>query len=218
MSDATTRAEPAKAAEMPPSPPEGWTDPAPDRPIPFWSALRQDLVAQIPGDRREKSAIGWTLTTARIALTSPGFKVTFFYRLNHTISQRGGRPGRLVAGIINWFVHHAFFCAIAPSARLHGGLILPHPQGVIIGSSVVVGPRAWIYQNVTIGGAGGKLGEPKIGADCRIHCGSVIAGPITLGDEVVVSPLSLVQRNVPSRSMAVGVPANVFPQFSKAKG
>jgi serine O-acetyltransferase len=70
---------------------------------------------------------------------------------------------------------------------------------------------------VTMGGTDGKDGEPTVGADCRIYTGAVIGGPITLGDEVVVSPNSLVQRSVPSRSMAVGVPANVFPKFAKPK-
>lgn len=219
MSEPTTRAEPATAGPPPSSAaPEGWFDPAPGLPIPFWDALRQDLMAQIADGHWPRSVLGWALTAARIALLSPGYKVTLGYRICHTISLRGGPPGQFAARLINGFLHHAYFCAIAPTARLHGGLVLPHPQGVIIGSAVVVGPRAWIYQNVTMGGAGGKHGEPTLGADCRIHCGAVIAGPVVLGDEVVVSPLSLVQRNVPSRSMAVGVPANVFPQFSKAKG
>ena len=61
----------------------------------------------------------------------------------------------------------------------------------------------------------GNVWQPTVGADCRIHSGAVIGGPVTLGDEVVVSPNSLVQRSVPSRSMAVGVPANVFPKFAK---
>ncbi len=94
---------------------------------------------------------------------------------------------------------------------------MPHPQGIMIGSGVVVGPRAWIFQNVTMGGTYGKDGEPTIGADCRIYTGAVIGGPVHLGDEVVVSPNSLVQRSVPSRSIAVGVPANVFPKFAKPK-
>ena len=46
-------------------------------------------------------------------------------------------------------------------------MILPHPQGIVIGAGVVVGPRAWIFQNVTIGGGPGKIGVPVIGADGR---------------------------------------------------
>lgn len=217
MSEPTARAEPGPALAEPPAAaaPAAWTDPAPGRPIPFREAFRQDVLAHVPYEQWGRSAAGWALLTARIALTSPGFKVTLAYRLSHTIYYRGGPPGRVAAKVLGWFVHHLYFSSIAPGARLHGGLILPHPQGIVIGATVEVGPRAWIYQNVTMGGAGVKDGEPKVGADCRIHCGAVVCGPITVGDGVVVSPLSLVQRNVPSRSMAVGVPANVFPQFAR---
>jgi serine O-acetyltransferase len=96
-------------------------------------------------------------------------------------------------------------------------LILPHPQNIIIGGGVVIGPRAWVYQNVTMGGIPGKDGEPTVGADARIRCGVVICGPYLLGDDVDVAPNSLVQRNVPAGSLVVGVPANAFPRFAKPK-
>jgi serine O-acetyltransferase len=175
--------------------------------------LRQDLVAHVPPEQRNLSALGWALMVVRALLTSPGFTVTICYRFNHTISHHGGVVGRVVAKVVNWFVLHLYFCSIAPQARLHGGLLMPHPQGIIIGSRVVVGPRAWIFHNVTIGGIAGKDGEPTIGSDSRLRCGAVICGPYVIGDEVEVCPNSLVQRNVPGRSMVVGVPANVFPRF-----
>jgi serine O-acetyltransferase len=212
------RAELACAAPQATAPPEDWSDPAPGRPVPFWAALRQDIAAHVPPELHRRSALGWVWTTLHIVLTSPGFKVTFLYRLNHTLCHYLGWVGRLVAGVINWVVHHWYFCSIAPRARLYGGLILPHPQGIIIGSRVVVGPRAWIYHNVTLGGAAGKDGEPTVGADARIRCGAVVCGPCVIGDEVEICPNSLVQRNLPSRSMAVGVPANVYPRFAKPKG
>ncbi|HEY0466865.1 MAG TPA: hypothetical protein VGC79_21820 [Polyangiaceae bacterium] len=143
--------------------------------------------------------------------------MAFLYRVNHALVNHAGPTGRVVAGIVSRATHIVYRSAIAPRARLHGGLVLPHPQGIIIGAGVVVGPRAWIFQNVTMGGTSGTDGEPVVGADCRIYTGAVIGGPIKIGDDVVVSPNSLVQRSVPSKSLAVGVPANVFPLFGKAK-
>jgi serine O-acetyltransferase len=179
--------------------------------------LRKDILAHVPPESHNRSFLGWVLVTVCIVLTSPGFKVTFFYRFNHTMCYYTGLVGRCLAAVINWVIYHLYFCSIAPRARLHGGLILPHPQGIIIGSRVVVGPWAWIYHNVTMGGAAGKDGEPRVGADARIRCGAVICGPCVIGDRVEICPNSLVQRNVPSRSMAVGVPANVYPRFAKPK-
>jgi serine acetyltransferase len=196
---------------------EGWRDSDETHPVPFWASLRDDLVAHVGQGQRAKSAVGWAIAGIRAGVSSPGFQVTLLYRFNHALVAHAGLAGRVAAGVINRATQMVYRSAIAPTARIHGGLILPHPQGVIIGSQVVIGPRTWIFQNVTMGGTYGKDGEPTIGADCRIYTGAVIGGPITVGDSVVVSPNSLVQRNVPSKSMAVGVPANVFPQFAKPK-
>jgi serine acetyltransferase len=217
MVEPTKRGDPAVDAHSPVQARKEWNDPNPNRAIPFWASIRQDIVAHLPLDQRAGSALSWAVRVAKIGVTSPGFKVTLLYRVNHVLVHRTGLAGKVVAGVVNRATHLVYGSAIAPRARLHGGLILPHPQGIIIGSEVVVGPRTWIYQNVTMGGTDGKDGEPTVGADCRIYTGAVIGGPVTIGDEVVVSPNSLVQRSVPSRSMAVGVPANIFPKFAKPK-
>jgi len=197
--------------------PTGWNDRDSNRPVPFWDSVRADIIAHVPPDDRKRSALEWALTAAKIGLSSPGFKVTLAYRFNHALVNHVGPTGRVMAGVINKATYLIYRSAISPTARLHGGLILPHPQGVTIGSEVVVGPRTWIFQNVTMGGTYGKDGQPTVGADCRIYTGAVIGGPVTVGDEVVVSPNSLVQRSVPSGALAVGVPATVFPKFSKPK-
>ncbi len=66
---------------------------------------------------------------------------------------------------------------------------------------MVVGPRGWVFQNVTLGGAPGKVGMPRVGADARIYAGAVLTGPITLGDEVVVGANAAVHRDVPARTL-----------------
>jgi serine O-acetyltransferase len=217
MLEPTTEAEPIADASSPEAPPREWSDPNPSRPVPFWSSVRDDILGHVPPKERPRSALGWALLTAKIGVTLPGFKVTCAYRVNHSLVNYAGLPGKILAGVINRATRAIFHSAIAPEARLHGGLILPHPQGVMISSGVVVGPRTWIFQNVTLSGTGGKAGEPTLGSNCAIYTGAVVGGPITIGDGVVVSPNSLVQRSVPSFNLAVGVPANVFPRFAKPK-
>jgi len=124
---------------------------------------------------------------------------------------RAGLLGRVLGGVLFWWNRHFHGCTIAPTARLHGGVILPHPQGIVIGAEVVVGPRAWIFQNVTIGGAPGKTGVPAIGADVRIFSGAVISGPITLGDNVMIGANAVVLRDVPDRTLVQSLPAEFLP-------
>src|SRR5690348_1916584 len=54
--------------------------------VPFWSSVRQDVIAHVPPEYRDRSAWSWFLVTVRLALFSPGFRVTLLYRFNHSIS------------------------------------------------------------------------------------------------------------------------------------
>jgi serine O-acetyltransferase len=217
MLERTIETESAGDSSSPGSGPKPWSDPNPNRPVPFWSSVRDDLAGHVSPSERPRTALRWALLAAKVGLTLPGFKVTCLYRLNHSLISHAGMPGKVAAGLVSRATHFIFHSAIAPDARLHGGLILPHPQGVTIGSRVVVGPRTWIFHNVTLASARGKPGEPALGSNCAVFTGAVISGPVVLGDGVIVSPNSLVQRDVPSFSLAVGVPANVFPKFTKPK-
>ena len=182
-----------------------WKETGGDRSLPFRSSLSADLLAHIPLERRPA---GWK-RSALAVLRSPGFRLTFLYRVSHLARHRLGLPGRVLAGLLFWWMRHAYGCSIASTARLHGGLILPHPQGIVIGPGIVVGPRAWIYQNVTLGGSPGRAGNPVVGADARIYAGAVIAGPVRVGDNVVVGANAVVANDVPSRKLVRSPQAEV---------
>ena len=136
-----------------------------------------------------------------IVLRSSGFHLMISYRTAHALAYRANPLGRALAGTLYWANRHFYGCSIAPTSRLHGGVVLPHPHGIVIGAGVVVGPRAWIFQNVTIGGMPGKLGVPAIGTDVRIFSGAVVAGPIALGDNVMIGANAVVHRDVPDRTL-----------------
>lgn len=187
--------------------PLSWSDPDPDRPVPFWSSLAADIAAHLPDHGRPLRPI----EIAGVVVRSSGFHVMAMHRLAHTLTHRAGLPGRAAAALLFWGLRHAYGCAIASTARIHGGAILPHPQGIVIGPGAVVGPRPWIFHNVTIGGAPGKAGMPKVGADARIYCGAVLTGPVRLGDNVMVGANAVVARDVPDRTLVRCAPAELVP-------
>jgi serine O-acetyltransferase len=189
-----------------------WDDPDPGRPLPFWPALRDDMAHHLsPERRRSMSRWGRARAALAVAARSSGFRVAALYRLAHALRPRAGPAGRALSGLLSWAIRHAYGCSIAPGARLHGGLQLPHPQGLVIGDGAVVGPRAWIYQNVTIGGAPGKAGLPRVGSDARIYCGAVLTGPIRVGDYVQVGANAVVHRDVPDRTVVRAAPVQLTP-------
>jgi len=92
------------------------------------------------------------------------------------------------------------------SSQIGGGLLLPHPNGVVVHASAKIGPNCIIFQQVTIGTRGTK-GVPQIGGHVDIGAGAKILGPIAIGDHVLIGANSVVITNVPDNCIAFGVPA-----------
>lgn len=167
--------------------------------LPFWPCVRADLLAHIPLEDRGMSPAARARTDLRNGLLSSGFHVSLLYRLSHAARHQGGIAGRLLAMFLFWLLKHFYGCTISPRARLGGGLILPHPQGMVIGADVVVGERAWIYHNVTLGG-GRQPGMPQIGDDARIYAGAVLVGGIQIGHRVMIGANSVITGDIPDDS------------------
>lgn len=143
--------------------------------------------------------------------------MTLLYRLGAAARPRLWPLGVLLSKACFWIGRHWYGCSIAGTARIGGGLILPHPQGIVIGPGVEIGERAWVFQNVTIGGGGPKRpGVPTIGDDARVYAGAVIAGPVTLGDHVAVGANAVVSFDVAGHSFVSAPRAETAPRSDLA--
>jgi serine O-acetyltransferase len=191
--------------------PPAWVEPAPERPVPFWESVALDFVVHFPPELRGGPAVVRIWRRVVVAVRSSGFHVAFLHRVGHQCSHRLGIPGRAVAALVFWVLRHAYSCSIAGTARIYGGLILPHPQNIVIGAGSVVGPCSYIFQNVTIGGVPGRAGMPRIGRDSRIYAGAVVVGPIVVGDNVMIGANAVVVGDVASRQLVRCPAAEVTP-------
>lgn len=130
--------------------------------------------------------------------------------------QNGGRRGGVVGRAKQKLavLRHRFWSVIAGAdiplnARgIEGGLILPHPQGVVIHPEAQIGPNCLLFQQVTIG-TGPKPGTPRIGGHVDVGAGAKILGGIVIGDHAVIGANAVVIDDVPPWCVAVGVPAVV---------
>ena len=95
------------------------------------------------------------------------------------------------------------------TADLGGGIVLPHPHGIVIGGWVKMDGDSWIFQNVTIGGKPGEIGQPKIGIQARIYAGAVLSGNICIGEHVVVGANAVVSFDVASHMIVRGAKSTV---------
>jgi len=111
-------------------------------------------------------------------------------------------------------LRHRYWSAVCGAdiplnSNLGGGLIIPHPNGIVIHPKAIIGPNCLIFQQVTIG-AGSKPGFPQIGGHVDIGAGAKILGGVTIGDHVKVGANSVVIADVPDNCTVVGIPARII--------
>ena len=94
------------------------------------------------------------------------------------------------------------------NTRIEGGLMLPHPNGIVIHPAARMGPNCLIFQQITIGTINGK-GPPIIGGHVDIGAGAKILGDIEIGNHARIGANAVVLRDVPPGKTAVGVPAKI---------
>ena len=90
-----------------------------------------------------------------------------------------------------------------------GGLLIPHPNGIVIAPDVIIGPNCLIFQQVTIG-ARSESGVPEIGGHVDIGAGARILGKVKLGDHACIGANAVVIHDVPAGKTAVGIPAKIL--------
>ena len=100
---------------------------------------------------------------------------------------------------------------IHPGATIGRRLVIDHGMGIVIGETAEIGDDCLIYHGVTLGGTGKDVGKrhPTIGNNVLIGTGAKVLGPIKVGDNSRIAANSVVLREIPEDSTAVGIPARV---------
>ena len=96
---------------------------------------------------------------------------------------------------------------IPVNCRLGGGLLMPHPNGIVIHPDAEIGPNCLLFQQVTIGTRNG--GPPRIEGHVDVGAGAKIIGPLTVGRHAKIGANSVVLDDVPAGAIVVGVPARI---------
>lgn len=120
---------------------------------------------------------------------------------------QGGILGR-------WFcqlsiIEHRFWSVVTGAdiplnCQIAGGLLLTHPNGVVIHPDASIGPNCLIFQQVTI------TKGVKIGGHVDIGAGAKILRQVSIGDHAKIGANAVVLCDVPAGSTAVGIPAKVI--------
>jgi len=139
----------------------------------------------------------------------PGLWAMFFYRNANWLYKKGLRfLPRFISGIGQFLTT----IDIHPAATIGERVFIDHGVGVVIGETTIIGNDVVIYQQVTLGGVNLVCGKrhPTIENNVVIGAGARILGDITIGKNSKVGANSVVIKDVPPDSTAIGIPARVI--------
>ena len=109
---------------------------------------------------------------------------------------------------------------IPSSTRIGKGLYLGHAYNITVNGNAVLGDNCHLHKGVTIGMEcrGPRKGVPTIGNMVSICVNATVVGKITVGDDVLIAPGALVNRDVPSHSVVVGNPCTIHHRDNATEG
>ena len=109
---------------------------------------------------------------------------------------------------------------IPASTQIGEGFYIGHSGRVIINPNAKIGRNVNIATGVTIGqeNRGKRKGVPTIGDHVWIGTNAVIVGGITIGSDVLIAPLTLVNFDVPPHSLVIGNPAKIIQRENATEG
>ena len=153
---------------------------------------------------RDPAARSWL----EILLLYPGIKAVHSHRLAHWCYRHNLK---FLARFISQRSRRRTGIEIHPGATIGRRLVIDHGMGIVIGETAEIGDDCLIYHGVTLGGTGKDVGKrhPTIGNNVLIGTGAKVLGPIKVGDNSRIAANSVVLREIPEDSTAVGIPARV---------
>ena len=124
------------------------------------------------------------------------------------------RPDRVLRRRIA-VLRHAFWSAITGAdlplgCAIGGGLLMPHPNGIVIHPDARIGPNCLLFQQVTLGVGGAVPGVPTLAGKVDVGAGAKILGGVTIGTGAVIGANAVVLQDVPAGATAVGIPARIL--------
>ena len=163
--------------------------------------LRETIAAY---QARDPAARSWL----EILLLYPGIKAVRSHRLAHWCYRH---DLKFLARAISQRSRRRTGIEIHPGATIGRRLVIDHGMGIVIGETAEIGDDCLIYHGVTLGGTGKDVGKrhPTIGNNVLIGTGAKVLGPIKVGDNSRIAANSVVLKEIPEDSTAVGIPARV---------
>ena len=89
------------------------------------------------------------------------------------------------------------------NCQIGGGLLIPHPNGIVIHPDAKIGVNCLIFQQVTIGSRDDR-GVPEIAGHVDIGAGAKILGPVKIGANAKIAANAVIVHDVSNGTTAIG--------------
>jgi serine O-acetyltransferase len=156
------------------------------------------ISADVPDWSRERPTQFW----------DPGRKLLLTIRRYQHWQERPGFVARCFRKTIVF--RHRFWSVVTGAdiplnCQIGGGLLIPHPNGIVIHPDAKIGVNCLIFQQVTIGYRGrGKSGLPEIAGHVDIGAGAKILGGLKISAHAKIGANAVILSDVEAGAVAVG--------------
>ena len=178
--------------------------------IGLWELIKEDFSIPKKNDPALHSKF-------ELIFNYPGVWAIVNYRIANRLYKKGlKRFARIFSGFSQLLTN----TDIHPCATIGRRVFIDHGFGVVIGETTIIEDDVLIYQGVTLGGVSLSHGKrhPTIKKNSVLGSGSKILGNITIGENCKVGANSVVIKDVPCSSTAVGIPARIVKRVGEDCG
>lgn len=169
----------------------------------LWQLIKEDFSMPLRNDPAIRSRV-------ELFFNYPGVWAVVNYRIAHALHVKGFcRISRVIMGISQMLTG----VDLHPGATVGRRVFFDHAVGIVVGETAQIGNDVLIYQGVTLGGVSLEKGvkrHPTIGDGAVIGSGAKVLGNISIGKNCRIGSNSVVVKDVPDESTAVGIPARVI--------
>lgn len=158
----------------------------------------------------------------------PGYQAMVVYRFGvwrETVTPRLLRmPFSFLYRAMYVFVRNVYGIEIPSSAVIGRRLRVAHQHGILVHPQAKIGDDCMIRQGVSIGisrvarTSEGAQVAPILGDRVEVGAGVAIVGAVTIGDDVAISPNTVVITNVPANSIVTSPLPRILPRPAGVQG
>jgi serine O-acetyltransferase len=172
----------------------------------FYETIKEDIQTIFKKDPAARGVL-------EVIICYPGLHAIWMHRIAHFLWKN---EWYFCARLLSHISRFLTGIEIHPGATIGCRFFIDHGSGVVIGETTEIGDDVLIYQGVILGGVTlqKKKRHPTIGNNVLIGSGTIVLGPILIGDGARIGAASLVIHDVPPGAIAVGVPARLGLGFS----